>query len=318
MRNASALCTDAFVCAFRFSKINHKLLYLLGLLVLLPSFAFAQADTGTLSGTVKDTSGASVPDAMVTVRNTATGATRVVQTGSDGVYTVPGLAPAPYDVTVSKTGFADYKAQATITVGSHVTLDAPLSVSAVSTTVEVVAVAAAEVNTQTQEVSQIITPEQVQQLPSLTRNPYDFVALSGNISGGDRSASTNNPQLAAGGGQNNTSYRGAGYSINGQRFSDTEILLDGAENINIFDNTIGLLIPQDAVQEFRVITNNFNVQYGRAPAGSSTSPPNPEATLSTGTHGSSIAFRHTRQIRLTIMRQACRRDNMHAISLAMT
>jgi outer membrane receptor protein involved in Fe transport len=267
MRNASALCTDAFVCAFRFSKINHKLLYLLGLLVLLPSFAFAQADTGTLSGTVKDTSGASVPDAMVTVRNTATGATRVVQTGSDGVYTVPGLAPAPYDVTVSKTGFADYKAQATITVGSHVTLDAPLSVSAVSTTVEVVAVAAAEVNTQTQEVSQIITPEQVQQLPSLTRNPYDFVALSGNISGGDRSASTNNPQLAAGGGQNNTSYRGAGYSINGQRFSDTEILLDGAENINIFDNTIGLLIPQDAVQEFRVITNNFDVQYGRAAGG---------------------------------------------------
>ena len=269
MRNASALCTDAFVCAFRFSKINHKLLYLLALLVLLPSFAFAQADTGTLTGTVKDTTGAVVPDAMVTVRNTATGATRVVQTGSDGVYTAPGLAPAPYDVTVSKTGFADYKAQATITVGSHVTLDAGLSVSQVSTTVEVVAVAGggAEINTQTQEISQIVTPEQVQQLPSLTRNPYDFVALAGNVSGGDKSMSSNNPQLANGGGQNTTDYRGAGFSINGQRISDTEVLLDGAENLNIFDNTIALLIPQDAVQEFRVITNNFDAQYGRAAGG---------------------------------------------------
>src|SRR5580692_4500794 len=136
---------------------THNVLYLVALLLFLPSMVFAQADTGTLTGTVKDTSGSSVPDAMVTVRNTATGATRVVQSGSDGVYTFPGLAPAPYDVTVSKAGFADYKTQATITVGSHVTLDAPLSVSQVSTTVEVVAVAAAEVNTQSQEVSQIVT-----------------------------------------------------------------------------------------------------------------------------------------------------------------
>jgi hypothetical protein len=247
---------------------THNVLYLVALLLFLPSMVFAQADTGTLTGTVKDTSGSSVPDAMVTVRNTATGATRVVQSGSDGVYTFPGLAPAPYDVTISKAGFADYKAQVTVTVGGHATLDAPLSVSQVSTTVEVVAVPiAAEVNTQTQEVSQIVTPEEVQNLPSLTRNPYDFVALAGNISGGDRSTSTNNPQLGTGGGQNVTSYRGAGYNINGQRSADTELLLDGVENINVFDNTIALIIPQDAVQEFRVITNNFDAQYGRAAGG---------------------------------------------------
>jgi outer membrane receptor protein involved in Fe transport len=269
MRNARVLCTDALVCAFRFSKINRKLLYLFALLLCLPSLVFAQVDTGTLTGTAKDTTGAVVPDAMVTVRNTATGATRVAQTGNDGVYTVPGLAPSLYDVTISKTGFADYKTQATITVGSHVTLDAGLSVSQVSTTVEVVAVAGggAEINTQTQEISQIVTPQQVENLPSLTRNPYDFIALAGNVSGGDRSMATNNPQLAAGGGQNTASYRGAGFSINGQRVSDTEILLDGAENLNIFDNTIALLIPQDSVQEFRVITNNFDAQYGRAAGG---------------------------------------------------
>jgi hypothetical protein len=267
MRTIGGLCTAAVRSTFHFSKTNKNLLCLLALLLLLPSLVFAQADTGTLAGTVKDTSGAVVPDAMVTARNSATGAQRSVQTGSDGVYTFPGLAPAPYDVTVSKAGFADYKAQVTVTVGGHATLDAPLSVSQVSTTVEVVAVPVAEVNTQTQEVSQIVTPEQVENLPSLTRNPYDFVALAGNISGGDRSTSTNNPQLGTGGGQNVASFRGAGYNINGQRSADTELLLDGVENINVFDNTIGLIIPQDAVQEFRVITNNFDAQYGRAAGG---------------------------------------------------
>jgi len=247
----------------------HNLLYLFALLVFLPSLVFAQVDTGTLTGTVRDTTGAVVPDAMVTVHNTATGATRAAQTGNDGVYTVPGLAPSLYDVTISKTGFADYKTQVTITVGSHVTFDAGLSVSQVSTTVEVVAApgGGAEINTQTQEISQIVTPQQIENLPSLTRNPYDFVALAGNVSSGDKSMSTNNPQLANGGGQNTTAYRGVGFSINGQRLSDTEVLLDGAENLNIFDNTIALLIPQDSVQEFRVITNNFEAQYGRAAGG---------------------------------------------------
>src|ERR1700680_1189973 len=265
MRKIGGLCPAALSSIFRFSKTNRSLLYLLALLLSLPSMVFAQVDTGTLTGTVKDTTGAVVPDAMVTVRNTATGASRVVQTASDGVYTVPGLPPSLYAVTATKTGFADSKPERTITVGSHVTLDVPLSVSQVSTTVEVVALPAAEVNTQSQEVSQIVTPEQVQNLPTLTRNPYDFVALAGNISGGARSVSSGNPQLT-GSGQNGTD-RGVGFSINGQRASGTEILLDGAENANVFDTTVALLIPQDAVQEFRVITNNFDAQYGRASGG---------------------------------------------------
>src|ERR1700680_2954079 len=170
MRKIGGLCPAALSSIFRFSKTNRSLLYLLALLLSLPSMVFAQVDTGTLTGTVKDTTGAVVPDAMVTVRNTATGASRVVQTASDGVYTVPGLPPSLYDVTATKTGFADYKAQATVTVGSRVTLDIPLSVSQVSTTVEVVAVAGggAEINTQTAEISQIITPQQVENLPSIS------------------------------------------------------------------------------------------------------------------------------------------------------
>jgi outer membrane receptor protein involved in Fe transport len=249
-------------------KLTTTILYVLMVFSLLTLRAFGQAETGSISGTVRDSTGAVVPDASVTARNTATSAERTVRTDSAGGYTIPGLAPGFYDVTISKSGFADNKTRAQVTVGSFVTLDAQLSVSAVASTIEVVvAEQGTEINTQSQEVSQIITPDQVQNLPSLTRNPYDFVSLAGNLSGGDRSMATNNPQLASGGGQNTVGYRGVGFSINGQRQTGTEVLLDGVENLNIFDSTIGLLIPQDAVREFRVITNNFDSQFGRASGG---------------------------------------------------
>ena len=249
-------------------KTMLRALYIV-MLFLLPTMpAFGQAETGSIAGTVRDSTGAVVVDADVSAVNVATAAQRKVKTDSTGGYTIPALIPGLYEVSVNKAGFVTYKVRAQVTVASHVTVDSQLSVSAVVSSIEVVVAAGGtEINTQSQEVSQSITPEQIQNLPSLTRNPYDFVALAGNVSGGDRSMSSNNPQLGAGGGQNLTAFRGAGYSINGQRSSDTEILLDGVENINIFDNTIGLLIPQDAVQEYRVITNNFDAQYGRAAGG---------------------------------------------------
>jgi len=248
-------------------RIKTRLLQLLMLFSLSTILAFGQAETGSISGTVRDTTGAVIPDASVSARNAATSVERVARTEGTGVYTIPALVPGIYEVTVSKPGFSDYKVRVQVTVGSFVTVNAQLSVSAVTGSIEVVGAGGTEINTQSQEVSQSITPNMVQNLPSLTRNPYDFVALAGNVSGGDRSMATNNPQLASGGGQNTVGYRGIGFSINGQRQTGTEILLDGVENVNVFDATIGLLIPQDAVQEFRVITNNFDSQYGRASGG---------------------------------------------------
>jgi hypothetical protein len=247
-------------------KIAGRALLLLMLCTSLTATVFGQADTGTITGTVRDTTGAVVPAVQVSIRNIATSTERSVETDNTGVYSAPGLASGIYDVTVSKAGFSDYKVRAQITVGSFVTVNAQLSVSAVTSTIEVVATGGTEINTQSQEVSQIITPEQIQGLPSLTRNPYDFVALAGNVSGGDRSVSSSNAQISGGSGQNGSD-RGLGFSINGQRPSGTEVLLDGAENTNVFDTTIALLIPQDSVREYRLITNNFDAQYGRASGG---------------------------------------------------
>jgi len=234
--------------------------------VCLSATLLAQVQTGSLNGVVRDNTGAVLPGATVTARNVETGAERSTQTNGQGAYSLLALTPGQYEVTVSSPSFNTFKQQAAVTVGGNATLDATLGVTAASTTVEVSAEAAsAQVNTQTQEISQIITPQQIAQLPSLTRNPYDFVALSGNVSSGDRSPEAGNPQIT-GGGQNGTD-RGVGFSINGQRSSGTEILLDGVENINLFDTSVALEVPQDAVQEYRIVTNNFDAQYGRASGG---------------------------------------------------
>jgi hypothetical protein len=226
----------------------------------------AQVETGQIAGTVADQSGAVVPGATVTVENLSTGATRNTTSDKSGAYIVPGLAPAKYQVTVKSSSFKDFTAKVEVTVGGHVALNAKLNVNAAVTEVQVVGEGGAQVNTQTQELSQIVDTQQIAQLPSLTRNPYDFIALSGNVSSADSTTSSGGSAVGGGSGQNVTG-RGAGYSINGQRSSGTEILLDGVENISIFSDAIGEDVPEDEVQEYTIITNNFTAEYGRASGG---------------------------------------------------
>jgi hypothetical protein len=222
--------------------------------------ASAQVDTGQIAGVVTDQSGAVVPSASITVKSLSTNATRTAVSSSSGAYQVPGLTPGDYQVTVNSGSFKPFTAKVEVTVGGQVTVDAKLSVSAATIEVQVVAEGGATINTQTQEESQVVDTQQLASLPSLTRNPYDFVALSGNVSNGD---STGNSMSS---GQNLTS-RGVGYAINGQRESGTEILLDGVENVAIFGSAVGEDVPIDSVQEYSVITNNFSAEYGRASGG---------------------------------------------------
>lgn len=232
---------------------------LLGLLVVATA-AFAQVETGQIAGTVTDESGAVVPNASVTAKNLASNAQRTSLTSPTGSYVVVGLQPGTYEVSISAGQFKPYTSNIEVTVGGHVTLDAKLSVNANVTEVQVVAEGGAGVNTQTQELSQVVDTQQLATLPSLTRNPYDFVVLSGNVSNGDNTTANANSSQ-------NLSSRGVGYAVNGQRESGTEILLDGIENINVFSATVGEQIPIDAVQEYNVITNNFSAEFGRASGG---------------------------------------------------
>ena len=246
------------------SRLNSQGLWrtiaILAVVLLTSVFVFGQAETGTVAGVVKDATGAVVADAKVTITNTANNAERTSSSNSLGEYRISNLTPGNYQLVVSKSGFQTYKVPVEVSVGGHSTIDAQLTVGSGNTVVEVTAGAATEVNTQTQELSQLIDAQQLAQLPSLTRNPYDFVAISGNVSNGD---STSNGEMAG----QELSSRGVGFAINGQRESGTEILLDGVENVSVFGVSVGENIPLDGVQEYSVVTNNFSAEYGRASGG---------------------------------------------------
>jgi len=228
--------------------------------------ASAQVDAGQIAGTVADQTGAVVPDASITIRNLATNVSRTAVSSVTGAYLINGLEPGTYQVTVDSASFRPFAAKVEVTVGGHVAVDARLSVNTATTEVEVIGEGGAQVNTQTQELSQVVDTHQMERLPSLTRNPYDFVTLSGNVSSGDNSTNDGGNAVSGGSGQNLTN-RGVGFAINGQRESGTEILLDGVENVAIFAVGIGQDVPVDAVQEYSVITNNFSSEYGRASGG---------------------------------------------------
>ncbi len=213
---------------------------------------YAQTDTAQLSGSVTDSTGAAIAGATVHLHNDATGTDRTATSNSSGSYTFNALPIGTYREDVSFSGFGAFRTTVTLNVGAASTVDARLGATA-SQDVEVVATdEASSVNLSNQETSTIISPKQVVDLPSLTRNIYDFVALSGNV-GSDPGGST---------GPN-----GVGVAINGQRSASTEILLDGIENVDLYSASVGIQVPLDSVSEYRIISNGFDAQYGRASGG---------------------------------------------------
>jgi hypothetical protein len=233
-----------------FKEIVAGLLAMLLLFSLSPVLSFAQTETGQITIKAVDPQGAVIPGATVTVKSVDTGRTINVTTNDEGVATVTNLQPGLYEVTVQGSGFAPFTQRAQVTVGAKLSIDAELSAQARGETVTIVAgEGGVEVNTQTQELSDVVSTKQIVELPTLTRNPYDLVGISGNVV----------PDQAGG--------RGTGFAINGQRSASTNILLDGGENVDLFTAVPGQSVPLDSVQEFRVITSNFSAEYGRASGG---------------------------------------------------
>jgi hypothetical protein len=224
---------------------------LLAALFLLPVAAFAQSETGQVTVKALDPSGAVIPGATVTVKSVERGSTSNATTNEDGTTIVTNLQPGLYDVTVSGAGFAAFTQRVQITVGARLTVEASMSAQAKGEQVTIIAgEGGVEVNTQTQQLSDTVSQKQITELPTLTRNPYNLVGISGNATDAE-----------------GTNARGAGFSINGQRSASTNILLDGGENVDAFTATVGQNVPLDSVQEFQVITSNFSAEYGRASGG---------------------------------------------------
>src|SRR5438270_4422472 len=196
--------------------------------------ALAQTETGQVSGTVHDPTGAVVPNTTVNLTSVGKGNTITTNTNTRGEYRFSNLQPGTYEVGVTVQGFSPFKRRVEVTVGSANTVDASMSVAGAGTTVEVTAEGGVQPDTTTQTLSQVVNSTQITQLPTITRNPYDLVGTSGNVS--------QDPTALTGGA------RGAGFNINGQRSASTNILLDGGENRDEFTATVGTNIPLDSVQ----------------------------------------------------------------------
>jgi Carboxypeptidase regulatory-like domain/TonB dependent receptor/TonB-dependent Receptor Plug Domain len=230
-------------------QLFRRLLVCVAALFVSVLIAFAQTETGQVTGTVLDPTGAAIPNATITAKDLSTNATRTSRS-NDGSYVFPSLLAGRYEVTASATGFETQRQVANVTVGSKVGLDFHLAVGTQATVVEV-AETTTQVNTETQTIGQNISGDEILNLPTITRNPYDLVKTVGNTTDADPTSKT----------------RGVGVSINGLRGSDVAILLDGVPNVNNFDTKIALQTPLDSVGEVTVLTSNFMAEYGRAVAG---------------------------------------------------
>jgi hypothetical protein len=221
--------------------------------------ALAQTETGVVAGTVTDPQGAVVAGAAVTVTSRDSGATRTATTTGEGNYVITNLRPGNYEVKIEGAGFSSRTVPVQVTVGTRTTVDVELAVSGAGEAIDVVAgEQGVQVNTENQVLQTTVSERQLKELPTITRNPYALVQLAGTAVDVD-------PLNQAPG--NNASSRGAGFTINGQRSSSTNILLDGADNNDQFTAVVGQDIPLDSVQEFTVLTNNFSAEFGRAGGG---------------------------------------------------
>ena len=228
--------------------MNLKKLALAAFFLAVPSGLFAQSETGQISGTVFDPTGASVSNAHVLLKGTANGFARDAVTNDGGIYAFPSLQPGDYELSVSASGFSTTVQKTTITAGIRIGLDFRLEVGQMANVIEVTA-NGVQVNTETQTLSQTISTKQIVDLPTLTRNPYALVATVGTVS------------------ETTPDGRGAGFSINGQRAASTNLLLDGVANNDEFGAGIGQQTPLDSVQELNIQTNNFGAEAGRASGG---------------------------------------------------
>jgi hypothetical protein len=227
-------------------------------LMLFAAISLAQTETGQITGKVTDPNGAVIPNASISIKSVDTGHERTATANEDGSYSIVALQPGIYEVTAQAGSFKPGTKRVHVTVGSKVTVDLQLTVSEVAGTVNVTSVGGIEVNTTSQELSNVVNGTQIRTLPTLTRNPYDLIRLSNNVATDDPGT----PVAGVG-----TAGRGAGFGINGQRAASTDLLLDGVDNTDLYYASVGQKVPLDAVSEFRVVTSNFSAEYGRATGG---------------------------------------------------
>ena len=216
----------------------------------------AQSTTGQISGRITDASGAAVPSVHLEVINRDTDVKREVVSNELGYYVAPLLPPGTYRVLVRKEGFRQLDRDGIrLTVQQVAQIDFVLEVGAISEKVEVTGQAELLENA-TADIGTLVDSKRIQELPLQGRNVY---ALAGLIPGARMPVAWKDLPVD----MNNTQF----LMINGARAAQNEFLLDGISNTNARAGGPNIFPTPDSVQEFRVETNNYSAEYGRAAGG---------------------------------------------------
>lgn len=229
------------------------------------SLIWGQVVGASLSGTVRDGSGAGLPAAGVLVKNTETGAVRTLVTDENGRYSAPSISIGRYQVTASKEGFnSQVKTGIDMVVGQTTVVDLTLPVGELKQAITVEE-AAPPVNLSTQQISGLVSERQVKDLPLNGRSYDQLVTLNPGI--------VNYTAERSGGIGTSNSSVGNMFAISGRRPQENLFLLNGVEftGASVINNTpggtSGQLLGVDAVREFNVVSDSYGAEYGKRPGG---------------------------------------------------
>ena len=233
-------------------------LAVLALIILTGSRAHAQITAATITGTIKDDTGGILPGADVVARNSDTGIARSTVSNGDGTFTLPGLPPGRYEVRVSLQGFNTSVQTVELAVAQQAGLMITMKVGTAQESVTVTA-GSVLVDTQSSALSALVPETTIEELPLNGRNYINLATLQPGIINFTEKSGTS------------SSTRGIQLNINGMGGRSNSFLIDGANmkgyagiaTVTAADSTLGV----DTIREFRVVTNAFSADYGRAMGG---------------------------------------------------
>jgi outer membrane receptor protein involved in Fe transport len=228
------------------------LAFLLALsLILLPDSSNAQSTGGRIRGTVTDASGSAVAGAKVSLINEATNSTREALTSATGEYLFLEVPVGSYEIDVTVEGFKKYQRKGIVLVLNAIaSVDVSLQVGGSTETVEVTG-APPVIDTTTTQLGAVMTDQSVRELPLNSRNTYQLLQLQPGVQsqlGADLFYGSSNPGVV---------------SVNGGRGRSNNYMVNGGDGNDIFVNGPAIEPSPDAIEEFRVLTNTFDAEYGR-------------------------------------------------------
>ncbi|HVO79718.1 MAG TPA: TonB-dependent receptor [Terriglobales bacterium] len=210
----------------------------------------AQQATAQLTGTVKDPSGAIVVGAKVTLKNSGTNIARTVDTNKEGDYLFTLIPIGTYELTVEQQGFSKAVQRGIkLEINQNARLDITLQLGTETQTVEVSS-AVTQVDTISATLGKVETTQRILDLPLVNRDTLQLGLLQAGVFAPDPDDGSLNP-----------------FSVSGQRSESLTFLLDGADNNDFLGNNIVVSPNPDAVAEFKILTNNYNAEYGRTSGG---------------------------------------------------